>query len=65
MTPIFNKLKLRQGEMISLMNEGGEVFSGTYENEYDSGNETFRFSNFSNGQTETVYILRLQDLRRA
>lgn len=65
MRHIFIKLNLKQGELISLMNEKGEVFIGIYENDYNSSNETFRFSNYSNGQTETIYIERLQDLRRA
>lgn len=65
MRHIFIKLNLKQGEYISLMNEKGEVYSGTYENDYNSSNETFRFSNHSNGQIETIYIESLQDLRRA
>lgn len=65
MRHIFIKLNLSQGELIYLMNEKGEGFTGTYENEYNSSNETFRFSNYSNGQIETIYIDRLQDLRRA
>ena len=47
------------------MNERGEGFNGTYENEYNSSNETFRFSNNSNGQTEIIYIDSLQELRKA
>lgn len=65
MIHVFIKLNLKQGEYIYLMNEKGEGFSGTCENDYNSTNETFRFSNFSNGQIETVDIDRLQDLRRA
>ena len=65
MRHVFLKLNLKQGELIYLMNKKGEGFTGVYENEYNSSNETFRFSNYSNGQTETVYIERLQDLRRA
>lgn len=65
MRNVFLNLDLKQGELIQIMNEKGEVFIGIFENEYNSSNETFRFSNFSNGQTEIVYIDRLQDLRRA
>lgn len=64
MRHLFVKLNLKQGEFIFLINEKGEGYSGTYENEYNSSNETFRFSNHSNGQTETINIERLQDLRR-
>jgi hypothetical protein len=46
------------------MNQKGEGFTGTYENEYNSSNETFRFSNYSNGKIEIIYIDLLQDLRR-
>ncbi len=65
MLHIFIKLNLRQGELIYLMNEKGEGIYGTYENEYDSSNDTFKFSNHSNGQIQIIYINQLQDLRRA
>ena len=65
MSPItFRELKLKQGEMIYLVNEKGEGYSGLYENGYDNSNETFRFSNYSNGQTETIQIEKLQFLKR-
>ncbi len=64
MLHIFITLNLKQGELIYLMNDKGEYFTGIYENEYNSSLETFRFSNHSNGQTETIYIDKLQDLRR-
>ncbi|GAA3622922.1 hypothetical protein [Flavivirga jejuensis] len=64
MTYLFNKLKLQRGELISLTNEGGEVFTGTYESENNNSSDTFQFSNFSNGQLETICIEKLQGLQR-
>lgn len=64
MIHVFIELDLKQGELIYLMTEKGEGFTGTYQNEYNSSKETFTFSNFSNGKEETIYIDRLQELRR-
>lgn len=64
MRQVFNQLKLQEGELIIFTNEGGEGFHGSYENNYDESNETFKFTNSSNGQLETIYIEKLQDLRR-
>ncbi len=50
MRHIFITLNLNQGEYISLMNEKGEVYTGTYENEYNPSNETFRFCNHQMGK---------------
>ncbi|SDY11853.1 hypothetical protein SAMN05444411_1295 [Lutibacter oricola] len=61
---VFNELKLKAGEMIYIMNEKGEGISAIYENEYNSSNGTFRFSNHSNGQTEMIEIDKLQLLKR-
>ncbi|WP_040252123.1 hypothetical protein [Psychroserpens mesophilus] len=61
---VFNELKLKAGELIYIMNEKGEGISGIYENEYNSSNGTFRFSNHSNGQTEMIEIDKLQLLKR-
>ncbi|CAA9202037.1 hypothetical protein FLACOL7796_04060 [Flavobacterium collinsii] len=43
----FLRLNLKQGELIYLMNEKGEDFTGIYEGEYNSSNETFRFGSVS------------------
>ena len=61
---VFNELKLKAGELIYIMNEKGEGISGIYENEFNSSNGTFRFSNHSNGQTEIIEIDKLQLLKR-
>jgi len=60
----FRELKLEYGEMIYLINEKGEGYSGTYENDYNNSTETFRFSNYSNGKIETIRIESLQFLKR-
>lgn len=60
----FTELQLTNGELIYLINEKGKGFSGIYEGEYDNTNETFKFSNSSNGITETIYIQKLQLLQR-
>lgn len=62
---LFTRLNLQKGEVISFMNEIGEVFIGKYENEYDPNLGTFYFENYSNGQIELVKIELLQDIRRA
>lgn len=61
---LFNQLKLKRGEMIYLINEKGEGFSGTYESDYDNSSNTFIFSNHSNGKMETIHIEKLQFLKR-
>ncbi|MBT2620303.1 hypothetical protein [Chryseobacterium sp. ISL-6] len=60
----FRELELTYGEFIYLINEGGEGLSGVYEGEYDNTNETFKFNNSSNGISETIYIEKLQLLKR-
>ena len=60
----FRSLGLSVGDLIHLINEKGEGFSGTYEGEYDPSKETIKFSNFSTGQIETIFLERLQDLRK-
>jgi hypothetical protein len=64
MRQVFIKLNLKQGDLIFLINEKGEGFTGSYENDYDSSYETFKFNNYSNGKIITIYIDLLQDLRR-
>jgi hypothetical protein len=60
----FNKLKLRIGEVIYLQNAKGEGITGTYQNEFNSSNNTFRFDNHSNGKSELIKIETLQLLKR-
>ena len=64
MMHMFIKLDLKFGELIYLVNEKGEGYTGIYENDYNSSNETFKFNNYSNGKIETIFIEKLQDLRR-
>lgn len=60
----FLKLQLKQGDYIWITNERGERFGGIYQGQYNSGNQTFKFQNGSNGQTETAEIQKLQGLTR-
>jgi hypothetical protein len=60
----FRELKLKYGELIYIVNEKGEGISGLYEDEYNPSNETFRFSNYSNGQTQIIEINKLQFIKR-
>ncbi len=58
------ELNLKPGEMIYIVNEKGEGISGVYENNYCSSNETFKFSNHSNGKTEIINANNLQFIKR-
>jgi len=60
----FLSLELKYGDFIYIVTEKGEGFSGNYENDYNSSNETFKFSNFSNGKTEIIYVDKLQHLSK-
>lgn len=60
----FRELELKYGELIYIVNEKGEGISGLYENEYNNSNETFRFSNYSNGKTETIEINKMHSIQR-
>ena len=48
------------GDYIYISNEKGEGISGTFEGEYDSNKNTFKFSNHSNGKMEVIRIEILQ-----
>lgn len=61
----YQKLNLKYGDLIYIVNEKGEGITGTFENNYNSNQETFNFQNFSNGQNEIVEIQKLQSIRRA
>jgi len=58
----FLDLELEPGDYIWIKNERGERFGGTYLGYYNSGDQTFKFQNGSNGQTETIEIQKLQFL---
>ena len=58
----FIKLNLKTGDNIWLMNEKGEGFPGTYNGNFDAAKQTFQFINYSNGQTQTIEISKLQRL---
>jgi len=60
----FRELELKYGELIYIVNEKGEGISGLYEDEYNNSNETFRFSNYSNGKTETIEINKMHSIQR-
>lgn len=61
----FLTLNLKYGDQIYLVNDKGERFNGTYEDEYNSSNNSFKFLNFSNGQIEMIYLDNLHDLDRS
>lgn len=58
----FLKLELTFGEMIYLMIETGEGFTGTFQGGYTGS--TFLFNNFSNGKQQTIQLSKLQQLER-
>ncbi len=60
----FQKLNLKNGDVIYIQNEKGEGITGTYQNEYNSSNETFKFDNHSNGKIEFIRIESLQLIKR-
>lgn len=60
----FKELKLNYGEQIYIVNQKGEEITGTFEDDYNSSQETFRFQNYSNGQNEIIEIEKLQAIRR-
>jgi hypothetical protein len=60
----FKKLELEIGDYIWIMNERGEGYWGNYAGEYNPSNQTFKFKNHSNGQTETIEIQNLQKLQK-
>lgn len=58
----FIKLDLKIGDYIWIMNEKGEGFPGNYHGNFDPSKQTFQFRNHSNGQTQTIEIVKLQRL---
>ena len=64
MNEYFKQLNLEFGDYIYIQNERGEGYYGTYENEYNSSNETFKFSNHSNGKVEVIKLEKLQQLTK-
>ena len=58
----FVKFELNCGDSIWIVNKKGEGFPGNYDGNFNSVNETFRFKNHSNGQTQIVAIKSLQRL---
>lgn len=58
----FIKLDLKIGDYIWIMNEKGEGFQGNYNGNFDPSRQTFQFRNHSNGQTQTIEIIKLQRL---
>jgi len=64
MRQFFQSLNLKYGEVISIMNEGGEIIIGQYYGNFEVSSGTFHFYNHSNGQTEIVVLDNLQSLRR-
>lgn len=61
----FRELELNYGELIYIINEKGEGITGLYQGEYNNSNETFMFSNYSNGQMETISINKMHSIERA
>jgi len=37
---------------------------GNYADEYDNSNGTFKFSNHSNGKTETIKVAEIENLQK-
>jgi hypothetical protein len=60
----FEKLNLKENELILIETVGSQQFVGAYLGEYNNSDTTFKFGNHSNGQTETIFIEKLQQLRR-
>jgi len=52
----FQKLSLNTGNLIYIQNKKGEGITGTFQNEYNSSNESFKFINHSNGKSEIIKI---------
>lgn len=60
----FERLKLKYGDYIWIMDEKGEGFYGYFEDQASPGMTVFKFRNHSNGKLESVYISKLQRLER-
>ena len=58
----FQDLHLQYGDMIYLVIETGEGFTGNYHNNFTGS--SFSFSNFSNGREEIIELDKLQQLER-
>ena len=59
----FLKLELKYFDYIWIMNEKGEGFYGNYLGTADSSNQSFKFQNHSNGQTQIIEVGKLQMLQ--
>jgi len=60
----FHALDLKIGDVIYIQNEKGEGITGTFQNEYNSSNETFKFDNHSSGNMEVLKIESLQQIKK-
>lgn len=60
----FEKLNLKYGDYIWIMNERGEGFYGYFEDHSNPGMTVFKFKNHSNGKLESIHISRLQRLEK-
>lgn len=58
----FQKLSLQFGDLIYLMIETGEGFTGFFQDGFDGS--TFLFTNFSNGKTQKIALHNLQQLEK-
>ena len=61
----FEKLNLKYGDYIWLMNKKGEGYFGFFYNDFNLSKKTFKFRNHSNGKDEIILIESLQRLERA
>lgn len=62
--PDFEALQLKYWDCITFFLAGGKMCVGNYADEYDNSNGTFKFSNHSNGKTETIKVAEIENLQK-
>ena len=58
----FQKMNLKFGDLIYLMIETGEGFTGSFQDGFDG--TAFLFTNFSNSKTQKIALHNLQQLEK-